>query len=148
MKICATCGENKTTSEFYRRKGVKDGLESACKACRLNRKNKIRRERTGNNGKCKECGAEREYGKAYCKKCKAEAVKYERRNQNSIHQMRNTPGWTPKIKKCDCDTCDLEIGCRAQLRQNLDPLYWNGPETSNEYYHLYEAGIGKNANVR
>lgn len=33
MKICSRCGINKPKGEFGKRKGVKDGLQSWCKAC-------------------------------------------------------------------------------------------------------------------
>ena len=33
QKTCACCGETKATSEFYRSRKSKDGLQSYCKSC-------------------------------------------------------------------------------------------------------------------
>lgn len=43
-KRCTRCGEIKSFSEFYKRKGVKDGLESECRKCKNDRTKKRYKE--------------------------------------------------------------------------------------------------------
>ena len=138
MKICATCGENKPLNDYYKRKGTKDGRESACKNCRKARSSGIRKERNYNNGKCLVCGGEREYGKRYCEQCKTEIEKYERRNQSQIYQMRTKPDYKPYTKTSECDTCILAIDCLERVKRGVDPYCWCGEDTNNRYYYLYE----------
>ena len=127
MKTCAICGEDKPLSEFYKRKGSKDGHENLCKVCRIAKKN-------GNNGKCKACGGERDYGKLYCETCRREIRKYERRNQNQIYHMRNNPDYTPQPPSSECDKCPLCRDCRYLTKQNKDPYCFK----TNRYYFVYE----------
>ena len=138
MKICATCGVNKPLSEYYKRKRSKDGRESACKACRLARTAEVRKARNGNSGKCRVCGEEREYGNTYCELCKEEIVKYERRNQSQIYQLRTNPDYKPYTKTSECDACILAIDCLERVKRGIDCYCWDGEDTNNRYYYLYE----------
>lgn len=35
MKLCGTCKESKSESDFHKKSGAKDGLQSSCKPCRI-----------------------------------------------------------------------------------------------------------------
>ena len=78
--------------------------------------------------------------KKFCDDCRKIRDRESRRrsNQRRRDEGYKMPPKADRIYASDCDTCKLEIGCRAQLKMNLDPLCWNGPDTTNEYYHLYE----------
>ena len=81
----------------------------------------------------------------FCTPCRKARDKESQRRSKARRKAEGykMPPKPKRVRDGECKTCDLEIGCRAQLRQNLDPLCWSGPETSNEYYHLYEKAIGK-----
>ena len=139
MKICATCGgETKPLNEYYKHKRARDGHDGTCKACRLARKYELRRERDKNYGKCRMCGGEREYGKSYCDKCRTTKRKLNKRHNHQVNQMRTLPDYTPVTKTSDCDTCILAIDCLERVKRGYDPYCWNGENTNNRYYYLYE----------
>ena len=85
----------------------------------------------------------------FCDDCYKARVKIQRKARDRAKQeARNKlrpkmPTKPKKVRDGECRTCELEIGCRAQLRQNLDPYCWDGPDTNNKYYYLYEAAKAK-----
>lgn len=59
-KVCACCGEDKPTTEFYKRKESKDGLTRLCRTCDFNR---LKAYRESPEGKAKE--QDRQYRKNF-----------------------------------------------------------------------------------
>ena len=144
MKICATCGgDPKPLNEYYKRKRSKDGHENGCKSCRKASVAVAKRKRTGNNGKCTICGGEREYGKRYCERCRKGKRKLDKQKNNQINKIKTDPDYTPIATETECDTCILAIDCLERVKRGCDPYCWDGPDTNNKYYYLYEAAIGK-----
>lgn len=71
MKMCATCKENKSLTEFYRNKTKSDGFTSSCKICVKKNAVDHRRSRNAIDGEaCARCLNPLLRGKKYCsKKC-------------------------------------------------------------------------------
>ena len=81
--------------------------------------------------------------KKWCDDCRVIRDKESRRKSN---QRRRDEGYKQPSKKdkvyvSECDDCDLAVGCMGQAKMDLDCYCWNGPDTNNEYYYLYERAI-------
>lgn len=122
MKQCKSCGVEKHETDFYSRKGRKQGY-SLCKPC-FNRylverwKNRKKEAIEYKGGKCQECGYERYYG----------ALEFHHRDP-SIKDMdwnkMRLRKWSlviEELDKCDllCSNCHREKhGHVAQLERAL-----------------------------
>jgi len=138
MKTCSKCGKDKPLSEFYKRTRGKAGRENTCKTCRKIRMLERKRTRTGYTGKCSICGGERGFKKKYCDTCRVEKRKADRRRQSQLHRIRTIENYKPRTKPSECDTCILAIDCMYRVKRGIDPYCWDGPETNNKYFYLYE----------
>lgn len=112
-KICNKCFEEKNISEFYKKKGCKDGLASQCKECTKQQ----RREQYKNNP---EYAAEkRRYSKWYrennLEHCNERDKKYHQMNKDRRNEM--TRKWREENK-------DYELNYRREYRKE----YYKRPE--------------------
>ena len=111
MKICTSCKKKKTTTEFYRNPGTKDGLGSQCKACdregkrvrRFDRKQKLI-DHFG--GECVKCGYD---------KC-TDALEFHHKDGDkefaiSSAMYRDLKRLIKEASKCElvCANCHREI---------------------------------------
>ena len=72
-KRCSTCGKTKPASEFTKRRGSKDGLQSWCKKCRT-KKDAERSAKKTADGICVYCSEEKLEHSIKCLKCWANAA--------------------------------------------------------------------------
>ena len=82
-KKCTKCGEVKNFSEFHKKKGGKNGLDSNCKTCR---KEIAKEYRKTNADKIKE--RRKKYYKANADKIKERRKKYYKANADKIKEYR------------------------------------------------------------
>ena len=78
--------------------------------------------------------------KKWCATCRKERDKNSRIRSNKRRRAEGykMPPKKNKVYVSECDNCILAIDCSERVKRGIDCYCWNGPETSNRYFYLYE----------
>lgn len=123
MKICSTCGVEKSLVEFYKRKDSKDGYLNKCKSCHKEyKRNYYQENKEVINKKC------REYNKGYYEKNKEEI------NRRSRQEYKNEEVYNKKKQYRRDNKESIREYNLFYYQENKDSLNKKSNEYNKKYY--------------